>query len=329
MTILPTVFDVGARYGPHPSWSRLFDKGLCKIHAFEPETEEFEWLEHRYRDNDRYTINNVGLGDSDTIRSLNIQCHKGQSSFMLPNLDSNWFKVVRPNDCITTGRQESVQIIRAEEYIQSGLRQGLIETPPHFLKTDTEGYDLKVMMGFGEFLSSLFAIRTEVLFSSTYQGGDGFADIHRFMIDNGFRLANLDYDGCGNAQSFLADPRSSHGIINSCEALYIQEDNFYDNLTLEQLLIFLSFLFCNSLADYAANILERRADEIAIMASSRNDLLLFIEYEFLVYSKRFENFSEWHYSRCRNLYRSIFGQEFPVMHEFYRHLNTLGDSPCK
>jgi len=66
------------------------------------------------------------------------------------------------------------------------------------LKTDTEGYDLKVIMGFGKFLSSLFAVRTEVLFATTYKGADGFADIHRFMIDHGFRLANLDYDGSGN-----------------------------------------------------------------------------------------------------------------------------------
>jgi len=113
-----TVFDVGARYGPHPSWSKLFNIGLCRIHAFEPEPKEFQSLEDRYRDNERYTINNIGPGDSGTIGSLNIQCHEGQASFLVPNLDSNWFKVVRPNDGITTGRKDGVEIIRAEEYIE-------------------------------------------------------------------------------------------------------------------------------------------------------------------------------------------------------------------
>lgn len=324
MILLPTVFDVGARYGPHPSWSQLFGKDLCIIHAFEPEIEEYRWLENMFSNNGNYSIANIGLGHANATMALNIQRHQGQASFLTPNLGSNWFRVARPDDGITSGKQENIRVVRAEDYIDDCMNSQILTNPPQFLKTDTEGYDLNVIIGFGRHLESLYAIRTEVLFSQAYNNASDFGEIHHYLLNNKFRLANLDYNGCGDAQSFYAPPNTAYGILNATEALYIREDDYYDRLSTEQLPMLIAFLFCNRLCDYAVYLLERRSDEFSKLYSTVNSqLLTFIEHEFLVYGKKFENFSKWHYSGCKELYQCIFNRTFPEMHQFYRYLNTL------
>jgi len=111
------VIDAGARFGPHPSWNELFTKGLCTIHAFEPEIEEFSYLQKIFKDNPRYIINNCALGAKYEFLTLNILNHKGQSSFLTPNISSNWFGTIRQNDSIITNKQKAVKVVKAEDYI--------------------------------------------------------------------------------------------------------------------------------------------------------------------------------------------------------------------
>jgi hypothetical protein len=43
-----TVFDVGARFGIHPSWSYLAKTGLLKTYGFDPDPDEVKRLREKY-----------------------------------------------------------------------------------------------------------------------------------------------------------------------------------------------------------------------------------------------------------------------------------------
>ena len=86
-----TVIDAGARYGPHPSFQKLFNKNLSRIYAFEPEPKEYRVLYNRFKDHPNYHIENSALGETEGELYLNIHTHNGQTSSFEADNNSHWF----------------------------------------------------------------------------------------------------------------------------------------------------------------------------------------------------------------------------------------------
>ena len=78
------VFDIGARYGVHPNWTRLFKRGLVSYEAFEIDKGEVERLRNKYRNVKNYKINEIGFSDKEETLTMNVLAHKAQSSFYPP-----------------------------------------------------------------------------------------------------------------------------------------------------------------------------------------------------------------------------------------------------
>ena len=93
-----TVFDIGARYGIHETWSNLFKGNQIKYFAFEIDTEESNRLKNKYLHFPNYKIFQMGFSDKSEEIVLNILAHKGQSYFLEPNLDSKWFSNQRKDE---------------------------------------------------------------------------------------------------------------------------------------------------------------------------------------------------------------------------------------
>ena len=59
---------------------------------------------------------------------------------------------------------------------------------PRFLKTDTEGYDLFVIKGFGKYLANIHAVRTEMHFQNLFNESPKFLDLFSLLFENDLRL---------------------------------------------------------------------------------------------------------------------------------------------
>ena len=314
-----TLIDAGARFGPHPSWSELYKSNLLLIYAFEPEEEEYNWLKDKYKNNPNYFINKLALGDEDNLLKLNILNHKGQTSLFSPNLKSDWFENVRREDSEIIETQNAVRIITAESYIENLIKNNL--PIPRFIKTDTEGYHLFVIKGFGKYLDNIHAVRTEMHFQQVFHGSPEFMDLFSFLFKNDFRLANLDYDGLGVQQSYFVPQIKRYGIVTGTEAVFIRSNEYYLSLSNIDFVQVIAFLFCNNLEDYAISLLHKREKVFHDIREIK--LSKFIEKKFLLSIKKFENYSSVLFNMAKKDFQKFFLKPYPERHYFYRYLNSF------
>jgi len=123
-------FDIGANIG---EWtdslfniSRNYNK-KCFVHLFEPSTETCTYLKKHYHQNNKVKLNQFAL--SDETKKTTLYLHDSLSAV----------NSLYRNDNLGT---EEVSAIRLDDYIKA-------EKITHidFIKSDTEGHDLKVMYG--------------------------------------------------------------------------------------------------------------------------------------------------------------------------------------
>ena len=314
-----TLIDAGARFGPHPSWQELFNSGLTIIHAFEPEEDEFNWLKNKFSGNIDYKINKFALGDKEEILSLNIHKHKGQTSFFEPALNSDWFREFRKEDAEIVAKQEDIKVITAENYIDSLINQN--QQMPRFIKTDTEGYDYFVIRGFGKYLKNVHAVRTEIHFQEVFKESPKFTDLFSLLSENGFRLANLDYEGSGVQQSYFVPHHRKYGIFTGTEAVFLRSNEYYIGLDDINFVQVIAFLLCNSLEDYAISLLQKREKSFHQFLDCK--LVRFVEKKFLLSTKKFENYSSLLFDKAKKDYKRFFLEDYPERHNFYKYINTM------
>ncbi len=313
------IIDAGARFGPHPSWTELFRSDLLSIHAFEPEEEEYNWLKDKYKNNSNYIINKLALGDKENLLDLNILKHKGQTSFFTPNLKSDWFETVRKEDAEIIETQKNIKLITAESYIDELIKKNL--PIPRFIKTDTEGYDLSVIKGFGKYLIDIHAVRTEMHFQNVFKESPKFLELFSLLFENDFRLANFDYEGSGVQQSYFVPNKNNYGICTGTEGVFIRSNEYYLNLSDIDFVHVIAFLFCNKLEDYAISLLGKREKVFHNIQDTK--LSKFIEKKFLLNIKKFENYSSEIFNMAKKDYGRFFSKPYPDGHNFYRYVNSI------
>lgn len=301
------VFDIGARYGVHPTWSKLFKRDLVYYHAFEIDQIEVERLRQKYLSHKNFTINNIGFSDKKETLNMNILEHKGQSSFLSPNLDSNWFKVHRILEA---------KIRERVEYSLTTLHEYTSRTKkfPDFIKIDTEGMDLKVLKGSSEsMLENVLGISCEVYFEEVFENSPLFGEIDSFLVDHGFKIANIAYDGRGIPSSYFCPNPNKFGFISGCEAIYVKQFEKLDGLSKVKLAL---FCFSNRLEDYAYLILKNIMTT-EIHSLKDDDLWLELKREFALCTKRLMYQPGDSYSIAKTDFEHIFKSKFPEMHNFF------------
>lgn len=158
------IFDVGARDN-----SSFFDFPR-EVHYFEPEPILFGMLALKEVANSAPYFNNFGLSDA----SQHIPYYNDYSSFLHR-------KVSVPN---CPDRNETLEVRRGDEYL---ARMRLLKID--FLKIDTEGYEFKVIKGFGERIKDVKIIQFE--YGGTYlDAGIGLKDVLDYLKEKGFKDFN-------------------------------------------------------------------------------------------------------------------------------------------
>lgn len=132
------IFDVGCRS------DSLFTTFTGEVHYFEPCQQYLEQLQlEKQNQNSQSFFNPFGLSDENKILSY------------YPNYQSFFDRI---QSCGRSDEPNKIllQVKRADEYIHANNIQTI-----DFLKIDTEGYELKVLKGFGESLSIVKIIQFE------------------------------------------------------------------------------------------------------------------------------------------------------------------------
>ncbi len=179
-----TVLDVGAHLGEYGLWLR--HNGFAgRIVSFEPVRASFEELVCLSAGDDAWDAVNIALGSEDGTAEINVTRHTDFSSFLLPNEDALQEHERRPE----VDHVELVPVRRLDGVLNELLPNW--RSQRLYLKMDTQGWDLQVLAGATDVLSSTVALQSEVSVRPIYCGMPHFDESIRELEKCGFSLSGL------------------------------------------------------------------------------------------------------------------------------------------
>jgi FkbM family methyltransferase len=179
-----TVIDVGADGGV-TELRRL--GSLCHVHAFEPRPDSFARL---VNDTDqsklfaKINFHNIALAATAGKHRLYITRVPQASSLRRPNQE-----IVRRytrNNLFDVVGEEDVECITLDDFADTN-RIDYVD----FLKIDTQGTELDILLGGRKLLNRISIISAEVEFVELYQGQKLFDDVVRELSNFGFRFVDF------------------------------------------------------------------------------------------------------------------------------------------
>lgn len=174
-TLNPVCLDVGAHRG-ETIRSILEHFPEAFIHAFEPDPDNFTALQETSGNLPRTKLYRLAMGDHPHQAKL-LKTHFSMSNSLLPAsaaLKSEAHKKVG---------EASITVVTLDDF----CREQKIEKID-LLKTDCQGFDLRVLKGATKLLSErrIKLIQCESLFVEEYEGQGWFYEILRFLNDMGY-----------------------------------------------------------------------------------------------------------------------------------------------
>jgi FkbM family methyltransferase len=213
-----TLLDIGSRWGLQRPWGSLpLDKLV--YHGFDADEEECARLNAEITSGGAFTYHPFALSDRLAQETLFLAESSGLSSIFRPDFsrvnrycsgELNW-RTVREIP-LKTKRLDSVL---AEQHIA-----------PDFMKIDTQGAELKIMQGAGDYMDSLLGLELEVEFVSLYVDQPLFADIDIYARQKGFELFDLNRYWAN--RNTLESHTSRRGQVIFGDAIYFRSiESFY------------------------------------------------------------------------------------------------------
>lgn len=159
------VLDVGAFHGAYCELLRHEAGYTGPIVSFEPCAESFRMLSAQMAADSSWEGYPLALGSADATTVLNTYGDRGDFNSILPirNDYALAFKVGLENP-----RAERVSV-NTIDTIWDDITRG-IEHPRVFLKIDTQGYDVEVILGAGHHLQYVYAVQSELPAIEIYEG---------------------------------------------------------------------------------------------------------------------------------------------------------------
>ena len=313
MQIKCTVIDAGSRYGLHPSWSDL--RGLVDFHLFEMDKKEANRLEKKYEGDSSIKVYPLALhSELAGVKKFNISNHRGLNSLYDRNdqyLEREKYMVKEFNS------------MTKEETFTNTIDNIFKDIDIHFLKLDTEGCDLDILKGSEEkLLTSVLAVRSEVLFAPVFKNAPLFGQVHQFLLDHGMELLNLEYDGKGNKAGRYTMPNRYGKLITSDGLWVVNTQRLFrgkSDRLVHDIVRFSLFLMLNNATDLAVDTLVRAVEEENVCFDDlfEDPLLQFLHKKLLLLFKDLLNLPMIEEDDVVDTYRTIFGREFPSMNRFY------------
>lgn len=177
------IVDVGANEGQFVRKLRKFYSGT--IISFEPVSSTFEVLADHARYDPAWHVVKCALGSKNTSGTINIsQCSDFNSL-----LTVNKYGTTRFGQMILGTKKESITIRRLDNVLEEYL--SAMKNWHIFIKMDTQGYDLEVFKGMGEYINHIDAIQSEVSLLPIYEGMPHWTESITTFEKNGFGIVGL------------------------------------------------------------------------------------------------------------------------------------------
>ena len=184
---LKIILDVGAHEGES---IELFLKNLKvdNIYSFEPSEETFKILLKNSKklkkkfNKTNIILENLAVGKANQNVDLNYLNETSSSTIRNINTNSDYFKKKEKYFGKLINKKIIVKQINFKEYLEKNKIEKI-----DLLKIDTEGYELEVLKGLGEFISNVSIILFEHHYDNMIIKDYTFSDIHKLLKDNGFR----------------------------------------------------------------------------------------------------------------------------------------------
>lgn len=185
-----TVIDIGAHKG---ETIELFNGAfnINKIYSFEPNVNLFKFLKSikKYNTNNKIEIFNLGFGDKNEQKKLNIFTDSSSSTLNDINENSEYFKRKKrfmsffTRDKNFLVEKQTVQIRNLSEFI---FEQSINKID--ILKIDTEGYEYNILKNlnnndFAKIRFIFFEHHYDLMIKKNYK----FSDINNLLLKNKFK----------------------------------------------------------------------------------------------------------------------------------------------
>lgn len=329
-SFLTTVIDIGARYGIHPSWQNF--RGEMNYIAFEPDPEEAEAL--RKNSHKISQVIEGAIYNKEGEFDFNLLVHRGMSSFLKPDLESEAFKDLKPGLGIIE------KIIKIKTTLLDHYTQKY-HWDVDFLKVDTEGTEHEVIESAEKTIEAgVLGIRSSVNFNPVFENQTLFSTTHDFLLKRGFMLLNIDYLGVGYPKLGLfkkPDPsqldQQRYGILVGCDAVWIRKSHALkmmekckDPIILEASFLKLAY-FCllNNAPDVGVDLLYSFCRNNSGWSKYTVESKIFktIKIEILEYLGKWRTVPDETWSKVREIFECIFGEELHGGSNFYPQLQKM------
>lgn len=174
-----TIVDVGANRGQFALFAHT-EFPDAQVISFEPLSAPSQRFESLFKGEQRVCLHRRGLGQRCEPRSMHVTQQDDSSSIYPPG------RLQTANFGTVEIASENIEVVR----LDSILNRSEIERPA-LLKIDTQGYELEVILGCGDMLSSFDYIYVELSFVELYKGQPLFDDVESILLSRGFRVAGV------------------------------------------------------------------------------------------------------------------------------------------
>ena len=177
--------DVGSHKGETINYFLKITK-IKKIYCFEPQEEIFALLKRKYSANKKIILNNIALSNNAKKKKFYINKLSLTSSFSKINTSSFWFKIKKKilNNNKTYEKKKIIKTVKLDIYVRKNNIKKI-----DLLKLDTEGHELKILMGSKNLLKKNLVkyLLIEINNSKMYKNYDK-KKIFNFLKKNNFVL---------------------------------------------------------------------------------------------------------------------------------------------
>lgn len=172
--------DVGAHGGIVEHW-RPYLKFMA-VDAFEPNKQDC--LKQQAKSELEISWFPIGLAETTGQHKLYVLNRETGSSLYPPNIPV--MSQYCGEDYYGLKKVLDIECTSVSDFLKEHRR-----SPYHVIKLDTQGAELGILRGVGEFVSSLLVVEAEVEFQELYKGQPLFNEVDQFMKDQGFDLWDL------------------------------------------------------------------------------------------------------------------------------------------
>jgi|GEM_PF-793631 len=202
----PLIFDVGSNKGQTIDFFLKTNKN-CTIHSFEPNTELYNKLCIKYKDNKKVILNNCGVSDKVGKLLFKEMVLNETSTFEELNHNSEYLKMKSRVLGVTSQnmikKTYEVDVITLGSYINSKNIKNI-----DVLKIDTEGHEYKCLLGlFTQKDVSINYIQLEHHNDDMYENKVQEGTIEKLLNNNGFFITTKIDHGFGDFVETIYQPK--------------------------------------------------------------------------------------------------------------------------